>query len=253
MDMQDKDIDQLFRSQLDSLEVEPSAQAWDNIASAINPKKSRLNTYLSIAASLLMILGAGWYFISGTSNVAKKPVHIVKVKKQGPAKQVVAPQVISPEALQPQLYNNIAAIKAPALARKKVKRDIQKQTLQATKPEIINQPNAPLAQVALPVSGDTKFVVPDKQTPLVVKVDVPDDTQFKTSADAPVIPATKTIAAVPAKKHRIHSLGDLINVMVSKVDKRKDKLIEFSSSKDEDESVVSGLNLGFIKIKKEDK
>jgi hypothetical protein len=35
------------------------------------------------------------------------------------------------------------------------------------------------------------------------------------------------------------------------VDKRKDKLIEFSS-KDDDESLITGINLGIIKVKKEE-
>jgi hypothetical protein len=63
--------------------------------------------------------------------------------------------------------------------------------------------------------------------------------------------ADKAIAAAPVKKRRIRSLGDLINVVVSKVDKRKDKIIEFSNT-DDDEATITGVNLGIIKIKKQD-
>jgi hypothetical protein len=254
MDMQDKEIDHLFRSELESYEVEPSAKLWGNITLGMDAKKSRLKTYLSIAASVLILLSAGLYFVNGTGNFVKKPVQIAKVKKQEPAKQVVAPQVISPKVVQPQVENAMEVSKSPALRSRKIQIAVKRPS-QSIQQDVTKQPEAQLAHVTQPaITNDVKFVVPDKQTPLVAKTDVPDDTQFKTTADVPQqVPATKSIAAAPAKKHRIRNLGDLINVVVSKVDKRKDKLIEFSSSKDEDESVLSGLNLGFIKIKKEDK
>ena len=56
---------------------------------------------------------------------------------------------------------------------------------------------------------------------------------------------------LPVKpKYKMHSLGDLINAVVAKVDKRKDKFIEFTD-KDE-ESLITGVNLGIFKIKKEE-
>jgi hypothetical protein len=41
-----------------------------------------------------------------------------------------------------------------------------------------------------------------------------------------------------------------LNVVIAAVDKRKDKVIEFSNT-DGDESSITGINLGIIKIKKE--
>jgi hypothetical protein len=58
------------------------------------------------------------------------------------------------------------------------------------------------------------------------------------------------VVAKPVKKHRIRSLGDVFNVVIAAVDKRKDKVIEFSNT-DEDDATITGLNLGFIKVKKE--
>lgn len=253
MDMQDKEIDNLFRSELESFEIEPSAHLWGNVASAIDKKKSKLKIYLSIAAGLLILGSAGLYFLNRVDN-AVKPVQIVKGKKQEPAKQVAVPQVISPKAVLPQVEDVVALNKTPGLRRVKTKRVQAKPALPVQQPQITEQQDVQMAQkVTQLATNDIKFIVPDKQTQLVAKTDVTDDIQFKTNTDAVPTPATKTMAVVPAKKHRIRSLGDLINAVVSKVDKRKDKLIEFSSAGDEDESVVSGLNLGFIKIKKEAK
>ena len=48
------------------------------------------------------------------------------------------------------------------------------------------------------------------------------------------------------------SFGGLINAVVGKIDKRKDKVIEFNDDDDDDDgATVTGVNLGIIKIKKE--
>ena len=254
--MQDKEIDQLFRSKLDSLEVEPSAQLWDNIALAVHPQKRGLKSYLAIAAGLLILLSAGLYYLTQPVNRGKKTVQVVQIKKLGGTKQVISPEVISPKIVEPKTDKEaIATNKPAALPRQKTAIHLQRQVLPVMQKSLIRQPDQQLAQIAQPETmQQVQFVVPDKQTQLTAKTEEPDDTQFRTTAAVkPQSTDAKSIAAAPAKKHRIRSLGDIINVVVSKVDKRKDKLIEFSSENDEDESVVSGLNLGFIKIKKEEK
>jgi hypothetical protein len=254
MDMQDKEIDQLFRSGFNDFEVEPTAKVWGGIASGLDRRKRSLKIYLSMAASLLLLLSAGLYFVSHIKDNTKKPVQLTAVKNNKPAKSIITPVNVTPETeqvqkvAQPQLERTIAfntALKSRKQKTKTVKvlpvRDIE-----------IIEPAQQLAQVVQPAQ-DIKFVVPDRAIPLNEKIEIPEDASFKANILAAQPPVTKTIAAAPVKKHRIRNLGDLINVVVSKVDKRKDKLIEFSSTNDEDDSVVSGLNLGFIKIKKQDK
>ncbi|MCQ6960777.1 hypothetical protein [Mucilaginibacter aquariorum] len=252
--MQDKEIDQIFRSGFNDFEVEPSAKVWGGIASGLDRRKRSLKMYLGIAASLLLLLSAGLYFVSHVKDNTKKPVQLANVKNNRPAKSIITPVIASPKTeqvqkvAQPQLEKTIAfntALKSRKQKTKTVKvlpvRDIE-----------IIEPAQQLAQVVQPAQ-DIKFVVPDREIPLNEKIEIPEDASFKANILAAQPPVTKAIAATPVKKHRIRNLGDLINVVVSKVDKRKDKLIEFSSTNDEDDSVVSGLNLGFIKIKKQDK
>jgi hypothetical protein len=98
----------------------------------------------------------------------------------------------------------------------------------------------------------TEAVVPDE--PLnAAKPVIPGADDFKTgnkvaSVALPVIKPAKA----PVKKHGIRTFGDLINVVVAKVDKRQDKVIHFSDT-DDDESNITGINLGFVKVKKEEK
>ena len=52
------------------------------------------------------------------------------------------------------------------------------------------------------------------------------------------------------KKRGISGLGGLINAIVAKVDKREDKLVEFTESND-DGALLSGVNLGLLRMKKQ--
>ncbi|RYU90682.1 hypothetical protein EWM62_08515 [Mucilaginibacter terrigena] len=251
--MQDKEIDQLFRSGLDNLEVEPSGKVWGEIRSGLDAKKPGWKTYLSIAASLLILLSAGLYFISQTKEDIKKPEQITAVKIDKPAQAVTEPVIALQDIVQPQ-PEKVVAVNTAVKSRKQKTKSITRNEVLPVKQEDILQPATQMAQTIQKPADDVKYVVPDKQTPLNEKPTAADDVPLQANALA-VQPAAdiKTIAAAPAKKHRIRNLGDLINAVVSKVDKRKDKLIEFSDTKDEDESVVSGLNLGFIKIKKQER
>jgi hypothetical protein len=255
MDMQDKEIDHLFRSEFDDFEVEPSSAVWGGVRSRLDEKKRSLKAYLAIAASLIVLLSAGLYFVSQTPNNAKKPVQVAVVKSEEPAKATVTPQATSPKNAQPKVEKIIALNRiATSLKQKTIRIKQQKNTLPVAPVLVVAEPEQQLAQATHQSTQNIKFTVPDKDTPILEKIDAPEDMPFKTNIlAAQSVTLPKTMAVAQVKKHRIRNLGDLINVVVSKVDKRKDKLIEFSSDKDEDESVVSGLNLGFIKIKKEDK
>jgi hypothetical protein len=94
-----------------------------------------------------------------------------------------------------------------------------------------------------------KPVVPDTATKIMAKhiEEVP------VFASTPQVIPTQVATAnkqAPAKKHKIRSLGDVFNVMIAAVDKRKDKIIEFSNT-DGDDATITGVNLGIIKVKKE--
>jgi hypothetical protein len=244
MNMQDKEFDQLFRSKLEDYETEPSAGVWDNIQKSTDFHRKTPKNHWKIAASLLILLSAGVYLISRIGTAGTAPVKIVV---NGNAK-FIKPDATSKavEMTMPQLKNT-AKLTAKNSFKRKEKR-FQPAPKAVIETQLVQQPPLTVSKPAL-----DSFVVPDKQTPLMAKVQLVDDVPFKANSLADQHKFANTaVAAIPAKKHHIRSLGDLINVVVSKVDKRKDKIIEFSSPADEDETALSGLNLGFIRIKKQD-
>jgi restriction endonuclease S subunit len=75
-------------------------------------------------------------------------------------------------------------------------------------------------------------------------------------ASANVLEENKTDIVVVRTEEKpnkgIRNVGDLINFVVDKVDKREKKVIQFAT--DEDNSSIVALNIGFIKFnKKSDK
>jgi hypothetical protein len=246
MDMQDKEIDQLFRSGFENFEIKPSQQVWGGINDRLdaNRRKKALLPYLSIAASILVVVAVRLYFIPP----AKKPVQILAAKNNIEPKVIVAP--VKDNDLPRPSEKVIASVKEVNKAYKgnNIRRDKEAKPF-----KVIDKPAEQIAAVIERSNEILKPTVPDVETPLSIKTQITDEVPIITKSNALVAqgPHAKVIAAAPAKKHRINSLGDLINVVVSKVDKRKDKVIEFTNTED-DESTISGLNLGLIKIKKQE-
>jgi hypothetical protein len=75
MDMQDKEFDKLFSSKLEGLEIEPSAKVWKGINGELSGNKRKsLIPFLSIAASIIVLIAAGVLFIPKKDSVVKIPV-----------------------------------------------------------------------------------------------------------------------------------------------------------------------------------
>lgn len=259
MSMQDKELDQLFSDKLSQLSVEPSRGAWRSIAAGLDTPKRQTNlrVYLSIAAAVLVMLTIGVYLIADKPLKTQQVAHTQPIKRK-PAQEapVAEPQAKQPVLAQVIIPEKVTIAKAkPVAAHKHVVQNQltlpePKAVIAEQQPDTAGIETARLAQVTLPKTPAIKFTVPDKSTPLLDKTSLTAPTAENLAASKSA--ENKTFAAAPVRKHKIRGIGDLLNALVSKIDKRKDKLIEFSS-KDEDEPSVTGLNLGFIKIKKQDR
>jgi hypothetical protein len=266
MEMQDKEFDDLFRSKLDGFEVKPSAKAWDNIAVEMNAGKQRkmLLPFLSIAASIIVLVTAGILFIPQKQIVPGKhlvknktgkitqPAETISVAKNNPQPGLLASNNPAKLIKAATMVNSIALVH-PAKEAKymPVKNAIATDTVKAVKTDVKPE----LAAIPDKKQDEIKGTVPDDNTQLNIKEPVKENAAItaKPELTAAQLPVSAQLNAAPAKtKHRIKSFGDLVNVVVAKVDKRKDKIIEFTDT-DGDESTITGINLGFVSIKKEDK
>ncbi|NCD71425.1 hypothetical protein [Mucilaginibacter agri] len=277
MDMQDKDIDELFRAKLDNVEVEPSVKVWKGIVVELDGAKQKrtLIPVMRIAASVTVILGIGLFFLlKGTDGVKPRVVKNI-TKKHGantnilrdehddndennPILQSTGDQQLTAEVVKPSQTTNQhkengstkAVKRSETLTVVRHSNSADKSQSDESAPEIstIAEPYTLAAATGNDIKI-TKAVVPDEALNDVKPV-VQNADEFKTTAKPVVaqLPAGKGNAR--AKKHSLNSIGDLINVVVAKVDKRQDKVIEFSNT-DDDESTITGLNLGIVKVKKD--
>ena len=257
--MQDNEFDDVFRAKLDGFEAEPSGRVWDGIDEELSSSRRRaiFMPLLRIAASVILVLGLGILFFYNRDKVV--PVKggkagLVKttppqVKQPETAAQVKQPESIK-KVIQQPVVNSIARVvinkKRPAQV-KSAQKDVIIEI-----PEVVQkvEPQPVIAAVEPPKKTDlTQPVVPGPETPLVVKSTPDIIGQTKAVAQVTAqLPATD-VTAKP-KRRGIHNFGDLVNIVVAKVDKRKDKAIQFTDS-DDDESTVTSVNIGPVKINKD--
>jgi hypothetical protein len=269
MDMQDKELDELFGAKLYSFEAEPSKRVWPAIAAGLAAGKRRhlfLPT-LSIAASILVLVAAGILLNPTKETVVQKPNTgggLVKV----PVKPV-APPITNPRAVQTALQPNGAAnLPVGAIAKTRQKPIHQNENLNnnststalvtplviASQPEKRVEQNT-LAIVQQPLLGANITTVPDTSAGAMPAIMLPHSDRSAIIANIPVgatqlpLAGVKNITAVKTR-HKIHNLGDLLNLAIATVDKRKDKIIEFTNNED-DGSMITAVNLGILKTKRD--
>lgn len=259
--MQDKEFDNLFRSKLDSFEAEPTRQVWLGITEGLDGKRRyrALLPWLGIAASITILAAAGILFIPQKRATSVKPAIKEGIAKTQPAPVKAEPAKTQPkpkaiEAVVKQQVNQVAHTKAKPVNNGEAK---VKETVAAPAPAIENvvkhdeQPVlAAVQQKPEPVTP----VLPSDATPIITKTVVNDNqaaVQTVAAANVPVV--DKQEITQPKPKRKVHGIGGFLNTVIAAVDKRKDKIIEFGNSDDDESSNISAVNLGILKFKNKDK
>ena len=261
MDMQDKELDRLFQQKLDDLEIQPSARVWQGITADLDAGKRKriLVPFLSAAAGVIFFITAGILFI---------PKHPVKINDQHHSPQIAqATKTIQQPAMvknDPVIPPTPAQNKMPANPVIAPVNNLARVNKTKTKSNLSQPIQQPVINEKPPVDAHTDEPLLAANTPAmdyrVVKTAGP-DTTTRINPQSAIINNEKTfiaqipsrsapITTKPVKKHRIRSMGDVFNIVIAAVDKRKDKIIEFSNT-DEDDAVITGINLGLVKVKKE--
>ena len=249
MDMHNKEFDKLFSSKFEDFEVEPSNMVWQNLNEELGAgKRKKLLPLLGIAASIIVLIAAGMLFIKQKVNVVK-PVkqQITRVKKPDFSTKA---QLANKQALT--FLNTNTAIIAKVIRQPTVIKSANKPVtspILRAEATVIAQ-NKPVLIAPAPKSIIAQQPVVDTANNLIAVQVIP-QTEKPTALTTNSLPAVKPATAPRVKRHRIESIGDMLNVVIAAVDKRKDKVVEFSNT-DDDESSIIGLNLGIIKVKKQD-
>ena len=247
---QDKDFDKLFKDAFEDAEITPSRDLWSNIESEIEPKKKRIIPDYWLSAAAVLLVATVGFLVYQQQNTATPDKNLANntIEKTKPAivEQPVTDSsttVAKPlEAVKETLPVSAKAV--TSLAKTTVKKEVKF----VEKQKIIT---APVAQ---------------KQETMVVKVEEPKKDIRTKIEEAILAPHTETVIVAnpePVKvddvindntqveNKGIRNVGDVVNLIVNKVDKRKDKFIQFRT--DDDDSSVSSINIGPFKIGKRNK
>lgn len=260
--MQDKDFDKLFNSKFEDFEVEPSPIVWKNITNELEGKKTAMPwmTYLGMAATVAVVFTAGWLFLRGDSQSGQKHHNYANLVNHR-SKPQTTPVVKLPEPLvsdsasanndktETMASNNNHQHKTISPVNKATE-PVTNKTDGATKEpqQEINTNQQLIAQTTAPATAPAKLIIPDVQlSPKTI------DAVAATPVEKPVtIITTEKETEETTPKRGIHNLGGLINALVSKVDKRPHKFIEFSDEADDDaETNLTAVNMGPLKFKKQ--
>lgn len=262
MKISDKELDDLFSSKLNDLELEPNDMVWNNISDQINnnkTKKKSIVPVLRIAAGLIVVISIGLLLFNNEDPIIKKPVQnkVAKVETEQQKPAVEPTENVKSDKLMLLLsaknkvvkevrQNKISNKKRVIILVPKITPELKivDEMLAANiQPEKKNDPNMTVLTAA------RTTIVPDVSTRFNNQTD--DEEIIAATVKPQNLRAKNSIVAVVAKRKGIRSIGDVVNLVMAKVDKRQDKLIEFSDSDDGEESNVTGINLGIISIKKE--
>jgi len=253
MKMSDKDLDQLFSSQLADMEIEPSASVWKKIKPEIENKedaKQGTLTWLQIAAAVVILATAAFMLRPQTGKVALHGEYSAAKVNTSPNGLAITPQanpglgdIQVSEGTRPEAfatpkhrYNDGRTAVVMPLINKADTTHVMIARIEPTETH-----DAAQQQISQPVTPEVK---------LINNPQLQNNQPVKTLA-ANNVPVQKETPV--AQKKKIRSLGDLFNVVIAKVDKRPNKIIQFKDNDDDDsEFGVSGVNLGPIQIKKND-
>lgn len=247
----DKELDRLFQQRFEDAQFQPSEDVWLKIADKMDQKKKVkiFPVFWMAAASVLLVISAGLWFY--------RPVEVIRL--QGAPKEMVKkiPKNsgfnLSTESTASEPDNQDVkglnfpdgkAANAVSLRLDDVKPvlEVPKTSKQTAEIIIANNSTKKNSQEILQPRKEVK--VPQRYAGDQSTLDVTQPDMIA-SAD---IPETD-IAVVPEQNspRKIRSIGSLVNFVISKVDHREDKIIEFKDG--EEGSEVSGINLGLVKLK----
>ena len=240
--MSDNDFDKLFREKFESFEREPSSSVWSGITGKLDGKKAkrRFPTLWLSAASIVLVLGLGLMLFPEKETIklhgkASNNVSQSEGIKAAPGKVVIS------EVLENDL---------PPVPHE----DVNRETTLAVKPAKVEATRNILNEGSIKAySSEQKVEEPAKADIEDLSLIAQNNHDLTPSSEVEKMDLSLNINTnIPDSselKHRqkIKTVGDLVNFVVSKVDKRKNKIIEFS--REDEGDIVSGLNLGLLQYR----
>ncbi|OAQ40262.1 hypothetical protein A5893_04730 [Pedobacter psychrophilus] len=257
--MLDKDFDQLFKSSFEDFEVQPAANSWDKITDGLDrkPKRKNFGIFWMAAASVVVVLGIGIGLYTKPTEVIKLRGNTEEVLSQAAKEQNNDVENVDVENTKSETDNNTK--NNSLLANNQSTKKINKNNLE-THATISNTSNVSLTKDTeneLSRIVATKPIRTKTVTERILEEEASknlDDSKIKTQtllAQNTIDENLEEDGYQSNRRQKIKSVGDLVNFVVAKVDKREEKIIKVSKT-DESDNEITGINLGLFRFRKID-
>jgi len=231
--MQDKEFDQLMRQKFEDAFIEPSTDLWKGIEQKIEPKRKRvLPFYYAAAAAVGMALTVGLLF----HKTEKVQLHLPELTagkvKTDPAENKNAVIAVEPV----KTLDKVKELRVAELS------PVRKKTQSVEKNTLVMQP---LEKIAHLDHKDIRIKLEKADLPKA-SFETQEEPVLANVADASAGKDEVINENDHAERKGIRNVGDLINYVVDKVDKREEKFLQFKT--EDDNSSLIGVNIGMIKF-----
>ena len=229
--MQDKKFDQFIKDQFEAAEVVPSAGLWANIDTELSKKRKRAFPVYQVAAAISIITAGLFFYIRGNETavhkLAGKPI-VVKSIVIGDTTPVHAAAIAKTTVSRITFNPRKEVVPVITVTEKK--------DLTAMQPLALN--NRP---------DDTKLKIKQDRVSLPKPAEAAgEQTVLASTNESPLLKDEVINENEEAAPKGIRNIGDLVNYVVDKVDKREEKVIQFKT--EDDNSSLIAINIGMFKF-----
>lgn len=242
--MPDKDFDNLFKDKFMDAEIEPSANLWAKIEDQLEPKQRRILPVYWMAAASVAIAFTAMLVFQKSDKIQLRPDEVTAattlpmVEESGePIVEEAATEPAQPKEVA-HLY--LASAKANTTQAKRVENAVSENIQLAVQPNT-DPGRLPIKQ-ADPRPIDVLPITPAENPIVIAQVETQQQVDNNSISEF----------ENTTERKGIRNVGDLVNYVVDRVDKRDKKLLRFNTDDDDNSSLV-GINIGFLKLNKKNK
>jgi hypothetical protein len=255
----DKELDKLFQQRFEDLQVEPSNEVWEKISNSLDKKKPTKKTFpifWMAAASIIVVLSAGLWFTRSDEKLIDQDRPVIVQEEN---------RVIEQDAVSESFNNTSEDESVPVLISKSLENKVAND-LPKAEAILVNEVVKVVPEIKAPEEPTGEVIASNViKRPIIIQPKQPVKVPARYSGDQSALDLsqpdlsrevlTTSISSQDrnstdefnSRNRKVKGVGGLVNFVIAQVDKREDKLIEFTESDEGTE--VSGINLGLLKIK----
>lgn len=257
--MQDKELDDLFRNKFEEAEMAPSGDLWAGIAQGLDvkPKRRVLPVYWMAAAVAVVALTIGLLF-SNTDEKPGVPAKLVIAKAVEQKLETPAEKVVVAGAEQTAVADHVTAqaekdVVVPGKSNAATTGTFAADKVEKNALVAMREANSKKDLVVMQPSGlnthpeNTSIAVVQQKVNLPKAAETPiEEIVLASKNDSPVVRDEVSNDNEEASGKGIRNMGDLVNYVVDKLDKREEKVLQFKT--EDDNSSLVALNIGVFKF-----